>query len=119
MSPNEAIGYRIPGSRRATVLAMTSQLALNSDQIGKIGIGVIVGVVVIGILLSVIITAIVGRIIVLVVVVGLAVFAWQQRATIQDHVDKCELNMSFFGFHVNAPADVVQHCKQLQKSLGR
>jgi hypothetical protein len=95
-----------------------ANLALDSDQIGKIGIGVIVGVVVIGILLSMIITALVGRIIVLVVVVGLAVFAWQQRATIQDHVKKCDLNMSFFGFDVHAPADVVQHCKQIQKSLG-
>lgn len=90
---------------------MTS-LALDSDQIGKIGIGVIVGVVVIGILLSMIITAIVGRIIVLVVVVGLAVFAWQQRATIQDHVKNCDVNMSFFGFDVKLPADVQKICNE-------
>lgn len=93
------------------------QTALDSDQIGKIGIGVIVGVVVIGLLLSMIITAIVGRIIVLVVVVALVVLAWQQRENIQDHVKNCNLSMSFFGVHVDAPADVVQKCKDVQKSL--
>lgn len=95
---------------------MHSLSALNSDQIGKIGIGAIVAVVVIGLLLGMIISAIVGRIIILVVVVALGAYIWQQRSSIEDHVKKCELSMSFFGFHVNAPANVVQHCQQLQKS---
>jgi hypothetical protein len=88
-------------------------LALNSDQIGKIGIGAIVAVVVIGLLLGMIISAIVGRLIILVIVVGLGVYIWQQRASIEDHVKDCNLNMSFFGYHVDAPADVVQQCRNL------
>jgi len=95
---------------------MHSVSALNSDQIGKIGIGAIVAVVVIGLLLGMIISAIVGRIIILVIVVALGAYIWQQRASIEDHVNKFQLNMSFFGFNVNAPADVVQQCKAHQKS---
>jgi hypothetical protein len=95
---------------------MHSLSALNSDQIGKIGIGAIVAVVVIGLLLGMIISAIVGRIIILVIVVALGAYIWQQRATIEDHVKKCDLNMSFFGVDVHAPADVIQQCKTHQKS---
>ena len=98
----------------STLVALSSS-SLNSDQIGKLGIGAIVAVVVIGLLLSVIISALVGRIIVLVVVVALGAFIWQQRSSIEDHVKKCELNMTFFGYHVNAPKDVVTQCQQLQK----
>ena len=98
-----------------STLVTLSSSALNSDQIGKVGIGAIVAVVVIGLLLSVIISALVGRIIVLVVVVALGAFIWQQRSSIEDHVKKCDLNMTFFGYHVNAPKDVVAQCQQLQK----
>jgi hypothetical protein len=95
---------------------MTGLGALDSSQIGKVGIGVIVGIVVIGFLLSLVITAIVGRIIVLVIVVALGAFVWQQRSAIQDHVKKCDLNMSFFGVHVHAPDSVVKQCQQRMKS---
>ena len=95
---------------------MHSLSGLNSDQIGKIGIGAIIAVVVIGLLLGMIISAIVGRILILVIVVALGAYIWQQRASIEDHVHKCDLNMSFFGVHVNAPANVVQQCHaQLDK----
>jgi uncharacterized membrane protein len=94
---------------------MTMLSALDSGQIGKIGIGVIVGLVVLGALISLVITAIVGRILVLVVVVVLGVLVWQQRASIQDHVKKCDPNMSFFGVHVNAPQSVVDQCQQRLK----
>ena len=89
---------------------MSSGAALDSGQITKIGVGVIIGLVVVGILLSLIITAIVGRVIILVVVVVLGIFVWQQRSSIEDHVKKCQLSMTFFGVHVNAPKDVRQHC---------
>lgn len=92
---------------------MHSLTALNSDQIGKIGIGAIVAVVVIGLLLSMIITAIVGRVLILVVVVVLGAFIWQQRASIEDHVKKCDLHMTFFGYHVDAPADVIAQCRKI------
>jgi len=90
---------------------MTSVTALDSSQITKIGIGLIIALVVVGVLLSLIITAIVGRVIILVVVVALGVLVWQQRTVIEDHVKKCQLDMTFLGFHVNAPKDVVQACK--------
>jgi len=89
---------------------MTSVTALDSSQITKIGVGVIIGLVLVGALLSLIITAIVGRVIILVVVVALGALVWQQRTVIEDHVKKCQLNMTFLGIHVNAPKDVREHC---------
>jgi hypothetical protein len=89
-------------------------LALDSDQIGKIGVGLIIALVVIGALLSLIITAVFGRIIILVAVVALGVVVWQQRSSLQDKIDKCQLNATFFGVHVSAPDDVVAAC--LKKS---
>jgi hypothetical protein len=89
-----------------------STVALDSGQIGKLGVGLIIAIAVIGVLLSMLVTAIVGRIVILVVVVALGVLVWQQRVTIQDHVKKCDLNMTFFGVHVNAPQDVVDQCRR-------
>jgi hypothetical protein len=93
---------------------MHSLTALNSDQIGKIGIGAIVAVVVIGLLISMIISALIGRVIVLVIVVALGAYIWQQRSSIEDHVKNCDPHMSFFGYHVDLPADIAQQCKDLQ-----
>jgi uncharacterized metal-binding protein len=90
---------------------MSSVEALDSSQITKIGIGTIIALVVIGFVLSLIITALIGRIIIAVVVVALGVLVWQQRTSIQDHVKKCHLDMTFLGIHVNAPKDVTQHCR--------
>ena len=89
--------------------------ALQSGDITKIGIGVIVALVVIGFLLSMIITALVGRIIILVVVVGLGIWVWQQRTSLKDDIDNCHLSGSFFGIHVSAPASVVEHCKSINR----
>ena len=89
---------------------MTSVAALDSSQITKIGIGVIIGLVLVGFVLSLIITAILGRVIIAVVVVALGVLVWQQRTVIEDHVKKCQLDMTFLGVHVNAPKDVTQAC---------
>jgi uncharacterized metal-binding protein len=90
---------------------MTSVEALNSSQITKIGVGTIIALVVIGFLLSLLITALIGRIIIAVVVVALAALVWQQRSSIEDHVKKCHLDMTFLGIHVNAPKDVTAHCR--------
>lgn len=94
---------------------MSSIAALDSNQIGKVGLGVIVAFVVIGALLSMVITAIVGRVLILVVVVAVGVFVWQQRAEIQDHVKNCNLKMTFAGIHIDAPQSVQQQCANLQK----
>jgi hypothetical protein len=96
---------------------MTNVQAIDSSDITKIGIGVIVAVVVLGFLVSLVVTALIGRLIVLVVVVVLGVFVWQQRSTIQDNVKKCHLDMTFFGVHVKAPADVLAKCQQAQQKL--
>jgi hypothetical protein len=85
--------------------------AIDSSDITKVGIGATVAVVVIGFLLGLIITAIVARVIIVVVVVGLGIFIWQQRAVIEDHVKKCQLDMTFFGFHIDAPQGVKDACR--------
>jgi hypothetical protein len=84
--------------------------ALQSDQIGKIGVGVIIGLVVIGLLLSMIITKLIGRLIILIVVVALGAFVWQQRSSVLDNVCKKQ-DLTFAGVHVKVPADVQAHCK--------
>jgi len=87
--------------------------ALDVGDITKVGIGIIVAIVVIGFLIGLLITAIVGRIIILVIVVGLGIFVWQQRTSIEDSINKhkCDLNATFFGFHVDAPKDVKHFCR--------
>jgi len=89
----------------------TASLALDSGQIGKLAVGVIVGLVVLGVLVGLVLTAIISRLIILVIVVLLGLLVWQQRSTIEDHVKNCNLTMSFFGATVHAPADVVQRCR--------
>jgi uncharacterized metal-binding protein len=94
---------------------MSSVVAVDSSQITRIGVGAIIALVVIGFVLSLVITAIVGRIIIAVVVIALGVLIWQQRTSIEDHVKKCELNMSFLGVHVDAPKDVHEHCQSITR----
>ena len=91
-----------------------SAIALQSDNITKIGIGIIVGLVVLGFLLSLIVTAVVGRVVILAVVVVAGVFVWQQRTHIRDKINRhdCSLSATFFGIHVDAPDDVVKACQQ-------
>jgi hypothetical protein len=94
--------------------------ALQSTDITKIGIGVIVALVVLGALLSLVVTAIVGRLIILVVVVALGIFVWSERSSIQNkvddfkngHVASCQFDKTFFGIHVKAPASLVAECEQ-------
>jgi uncharacterized metal-binding protein len=89
--------------------------ALDSNQIGKIGIGIIIGLAVLGFLLSLVVTAVVGRIVILVVVVALGVLVWQQRTSLRNRIDECKLNATFIGVHVSAPSNVVQACQKRQQ----
>jgi len=84
--------------------------ALESDQIGKIGVGVIIGIVVIGLLLSLLITKLIGRLVILVIVVALGAFVWQQRSSVLDNVCHKQ-DLSFAGIHVDVPKDVQAHCQ--------
>jgi uncharacterized metal-binding protein len=92
---------------------MSSAVALDSGQITKVGVGVIVVLVLLGILLGLVITAIVARVIIAIVVVALGALIWQQRTSIEDHVKKCNLDMSFLGMHVDAPNHVSRHCQSI------
>jgi len=89
--------------------------ALNSSDITKVGVIVIVALVLIGLLLSIVITAVVGRVIILVVVVGLGILVWQQRTHIKNQVDNCHFNATFFGVHVTAPQSVQQNCTKINR----
>jgi protein-S-isoprenylcysteine O-methyltransferase Ste14 len=90
-------------------------VALESNQITKIGVIVIVALVVIGLVLGMVVTAIVGRLLILVVVVVLSVLVWQQRTSLKNKIDDCKLNATFFGVHVSAPNDVVQSCQKTHR----
>jgi protein-S-isoprenylcysteine O-methyltransferase Ste14 len=89
---------------------MSTVQALNSDNITKVGVVVIIALVVIGLVLSMVITALIGRVIILVVVVVLGVFVWQQRTHIKDQFDKCKLQATFFGIHLDAPQSIKDKC---------
>jgi uncharacterized membrane protein (DUF4010 family) len=92
---------------------MSSVAALNANDITQVGVIVIVALVVVGALLSMVITAIVGRIIILALVIVAGVFVWQQRTHIKDEINtnKCNLQATFFGIHLDAPASVKQACR--------
>jgi hypothetical protein len=88
--------------------------SLQSGDIAKIALGVIAALVVVGGLLSLVVTKIVGRIVILVVVVVLGGAVWNQHKTIEDKVKNCDLNMTFFGVDVKAPANVKAQCLQIK-----
>jgi protein-S-isoprenylcysteine O-methyltransferase Ste14 len=88
--------------------------ALNSGNITKIGVIVIIALVLIGLLLSIVITALVGRIVILVVIVVLGALVWQQRTHLKDQFDKCDLRATFFGVHFDAPQSVIDECKKVK-----
>ena len=93
--------------------------ALQTTDITKIGIGIIVALIVIGVLISVVVTAIIARLVILAVVVVLAVVVWVQRSSIQNkvddfkagHVQSCQFDKSFFGIQVKAPQSLVSECQ--------
>lgn len=91
----------------------TTVQAIGSDDITKIGVGVIVVLVILGVIAVSLISAIIGRAIVLVVVVVLAVLVWQQRTHVENSINNhaCNLNATFFGVHLDAPQDVEKACR--------
>jgi protein-S-isoprenylcysteine O-methyltransferase Ste14 len=93
---------------------VSSAAALNAADITKVGVIIIVALVVIGALLSIVITKLVWRLVILAVVVALGVFVWQQRTHVKDQINAraCNLHATFFGFHLDAPQSVVEHCRR-------
>jgi hypothetical protein len=92
---------------------------LDAGDVTKIGIGVIIALVVIGILVGLLITAIIGRVVIAVIVIGLAVFVWQQRSSVENKINHeknhvCRsFDATFFGIHLDAPTSVKKKCRHL------
>jgi type II secretory pathway pseudopilin PulG len=93
-----------------------SAIALNASQVPNLGAGLLIGIVVVGIVIALIVSSLVSRIVIAVVVIALGTYVWQQRTVIEHRItkDKCQLNTTFFGIHVKAPADVVQACSKIK-----
>ncbi|SDI77625.1 hypothetical protein SAMN05444157_0104 [Frankineae bacterium MT45] len=77
-------------------------VALDTSEAQKLGIGVIVGVILLGLLLSFVVTAVVGRVIILAIVIGAGLFIWHQRDEISAAARKCDA--TFLGVHLT-PSD--------------
>jgi hypothetical protein len=92
-----------------------AEVALSSDQIGKLAIGVIVGVVLLGFIAGRIVNAVIARIIIALVVIGVGVLVWSQRNSIETRVKNCDTNISFFGFHTTLGTTAQARCGQLQR----
>ncbi len=86
--------------------------ALQSDDVTKVGIGLVIALVVVGVLVLLAVTALIARLVVLLVVIGLGLLIWQQRGAVQDRIKKCALDTSYLGIKVQAPGDVVAQCKR-------
>jgi hypothetical protein len=100
----------------ATALATRgSGVALGSDQVGTIAVGVIVAIIVVGFILALVMNKVVGKVILAVVVVGLSVLVWTQRTSLEDRAHKCDTDVSFFGFHVNLSSAAQQRCAKLNQ----
>jgi protein-S-isoprenylcysteine O-methyltransferase Ste14 len=94
---------------------MTTVQALGSDDVPKVGIGVILALVVVGLLVFLALSAIIARILVVLVVVGLGLLIWQQRGAVQDRIKNCKFDTSYLGLKVQAPDDVAAQCKRLHR----
>jgi type II secretory pathway pseudopilin PulG len=95
-----------------------SVTALTASQVPNIGIGLLIGIIVVGVVIAIIVSSLVSRIVIAAIVLALGTYVWQQRTVIQHRIttSKCQLNTTFFGIHVKAPADVVQACQGKIKS---
>jgi hypothetical protein len=94
------------------MVASAGVQSLQADDVTAIGLGVIAVVVVIGFLLVLVFTRLLARLAVLVVVAALGFLVWQQRTSIHDKVNeqRCQLNATFFGVHVEPDDTVAQRC---------
>jgi protein-S-isoprenylcysteine O-methyltransferase Ste14 len=89
--------------------------ALSTDDVGTIAVVVIVAIVVIGIVLGLVMNKAIGRVVLAIIVIGLGVLVWTQRQSLQDRVDKCDTNLTYFGFHVNLSGDAQARCQQVNR----
>lgn len=86
--------------------------ALGTEQAKTIGIVAIIVIVVVGALLSFLFTKIVTRLILAAIVVGLGLFVWSERGSIDTDAKKCDA--TFFGVHLTPSNSTLrQHCEQI------
>ncbi|WP_375486789.1 hypothetical protein [uncultured Jatrophihabitans sp.] len=93
---------------------MGSDLAIGSDDITGLGIGLTVALVVLAVLIVLVVKALVVRVLTVIVVVVLGVLVWQQRQHVRDAYNShsCDLNATYFGVHLDAPDHVRRACAQ-------
>ena len=93
---------------------MSTVADVNVDDITKISSGIILGLVVIGGILFLAISAMLVRLVIVIVVIGLGIAIWLQREHVTSEISKkeCNLNATYFGFHLDAPNSVKQACAQ-------
>lgn len=92
-------------------------MGLDAGDVTKLGVGIIIALVVIGVLVGLLITAIVGRLIIAVIVIGLAIFVWQQRSSVENKINDaknhaCDFHATFFGVRLDAPQSIRAKCHQ-------
>jgi hypothetical protein len=92
-----------------------ADVALSSDQIGGLAIGVIVAVVVVGFVIGLLVNRAIARVLVAIVVIALGVLVWSQRTSLQNRVKNCDSNISFFGYHTTLSSSAQAHCAALKK----
>jgi hypothetical protein len=89
--------------------------AVSTDDIGTIAVVVIVAIVVIGFVLGLVMNKAIGRVVLAVIVIGLGVLIWTQRVSLQDRVNKCDTNVTYFGFHVNLSSAAQARCAAINR----
>ena len=102
-----------PGAAAGRSAAVSS--GLSTDQIGTIAVVAIVAIVVIGLILGLVMNKAIGRVVLAIIVVGLGVVVWTQRQSLQDRANKCDANVSFFGFHVNLSSSAQSRCASINR----
>jgi len=86
--------------------------AFSTDQAKTVGIFVIAVIVVAGVLLTFVFQKLTARLILGVIIVGLGIFVWTQRDSIDSDAKKCDA--TFVGIHLTpSNATLKKHCQQV------
>jgi len=86
--------------------------AFSTDQAKTVGIFVIAVIVVAGVLLTFVFQKLTARLILGVIIVGLGIFVWTQRDSIDSDAKNCKAE--FVGIHLTpSNATLKKHCQQV------
>ena len=86
--------------------------AFSTGQAKTVGIFAIAVIVLAGVLLSFVFTKLTGRLILAAIVVGLGIFVWTQRDSIDSDAKKCDAK--FVGIHLTpSNGTLKKHCQQV------